>query len=154
MQVNIHNYRNASNFWGAIPLPLFFKRCHFKAGDHYCWFSNLLLWALADLITDFVLSECSTWKKRAKVNIIIAINTQLVAMPITCTVHFIINNCLILCFLNLFVASSALSTTPSSTTLSGASNETPKNVRPTTRTTAASSTEKPMISHSASGKLN
>ncbi|XP_044184811.1 uncharacterized protein LOC122964956 [Acropora millepora] len=49
-------------------------------------------------------------------------------------------------------SSSALSTTPSATTtLSGANNETPKNVPPTTRTTAAPSTGKPMISHSASG---
>ncbi|XP_074639733.1 uncharacterized protein LOC141897950 isoform X2 [Acropora palmata] len=47
-------------------------------------------------------------------------------------------------------SSSALSTTPSATTLSGANNETPKNVPPTTRTAAAPSTEKPMISHSAS----
>jgi len=51
-------------------------------------------------------------------------------------------------------SSSALSTTPAPPTQSAANNATPENVPPTTRATAASSTEKPMISHSASGKLN
>ena len=48
----------------------------------------------------------------------------------------------------MFVASSVLSTAPPSTTLSVTNNTAPKNVPPTTRTTAASSTEKPLISHS------
>ncbi|XP_074639737.1 uncharacterized protein LOC141897951 isoform X4 [Acropora palmata] len=45
-------------------------------------------------------------------------------------------------------SSSVLSTTPSPTNQSGSNSTTPENVPPTIRTTAASSTEKPMIIHS------
>ncbi|XP_015780645.1 PREDICTED: coagulation factor VIII-like [Acropora digitifera] len=48
-------------------------------------------------------------------------------------------------------SSSALSTTPSSTTLSGANNTTPESLLPITRTTAASSTEKPIDQPVGSG---
>ncbi|XP_067043277.1 lactadherin-like isoform X1 [Acropora muricata] len=48
-------------------------------------------------------------------------------------------------------SSSALSTTPSSTTLSGANNTLPESLLPMTRTTAASSTEKPIDQPVGSG---
>ena len=91
-------------------------------------------------------------KKRAKHIIIISINTLLEAIPIISTLHFI--NCSILLCCLLFVVSSALSTTPSPTIQSAANNTTPENVPPTTRTTGARSTEKPMIIHSTTGKYN
>ena len=93
-------------------------------------------------------------KQRAKHNIIITVDTLLEPMPIICII-FIFHNCLIslYCIFYLFVASSALSTTPTPSTQSDrANNTTPESVPPTMRTTAASSTEMPLILFSASGK--
>ena len=69
--------------------------------------------------------------------------------------YFTFHNCLIslYCIFYLFVASTALSTTPTHSTQSDrANNTTPESVPPTMRTTAASSTEMPLILFSASGK--
>ena len=57
-------------------------------------------------------------------------------------------------FFYFFVAQSSLRTKLLSTTLRVANDETPENVSPPIRATAASSTEKLMISLSATGKYN
>ena len=81
-------------------------------------------------------------------------NSLVEPMPIICTVYFV--NCLILFYVfYFFVAFSVLNTTPSPTNQSGSNSMTPENVPPTTRTTAASSTEKSMMIHSTAGiKIN